>query len=68
MTREFTAGKQATIENFDNSPAWYDAKYGESGWHDADECDDLDTCKLAHRHDTNCKCADCCAQFDDEEL
>lgn len=43
---------------FDNSMDWYDWKYGQAGWHDADECDD-ENCKLAHRHDTNCRCPDC---------
>lgn len=58
-TREYVPGTQATIGNFDNSPAWYDAKYGADGWHDADECDDDEKCHLAHRHDVNCRCADC---------
>lgn len=52
-----------TLKDFDNSPAWYDAKYGAAGWHDADYCDDGD-CTLEHRHDVTCRCGDCCSYED----
>jgi len=62
--KSFTGTELATIANFDNSPTWYDSMYGSAGWHDADYCND-DECRLAHRHDGNCRCADCYA--DDAE-
>lgn len=46
-----------------NAASRYDALYGTDGWHYADECDDLD-CKKQHLHDSNCRCPDCCAEFD----
>jgi len=63
MTNTYNASEIPTLENFDNSPAWYDAKYGKDGWHDADYCND-EECRRAHRHDANCRCDDCSA--DDE--
>jgi hypothetical protein len=43
-----------------NSPGAWDAAYGPEGWHDADYCD-AGACRLEHRHDRNCRCADCFA-------
>ena len=60
----FNLGDAATLHNFDNSAAWYDAQYGPAGWHDADYCELDGDCTLAHRHDQNCRCADCFSDFD----
>lgn len=32
---------------------------------DAEYCDDPQGCKKRHYHTSNCRCADCCAEFDD---
>jgi len=58
----FPTSASATMSNFDNTQSWWDSTYGPENWHDADYCDEPETCTLHHRHHMNCKCADCCVE------